>query len=111
MVVGALPSHIKITLNHVNTLITRAARVHMLNADVKITPGGSLSNSQRIAGEANANPSLSSVEVIFNMTYLKPRRCRTLIVPSYPGRKPGQRHVKITVFGNSLVNSLSIGWI
>src|SRR5438477_11786307 len=111
MVDGEMPSQTKMTRHLVNAFITRAAKVHKLNADVKITPGRSLSNSQRIAGETHANPSFSPVEVIFVVTYLKPRRCRTVNVPSYPGRKPAQRPVKIIVFGKSLVNSLSIGWM
>src|SRR4029077_5592443 len=96
---GDTPSQIKMTRPSVNIFIASAARVHMLNADVKITAGRSFSNSQRMDGESHVNPSLSPVEVIFSLTYLKPRKYRTANLPSYSGRNPPQLPVKMTIFG------------
>ena len=82
----------------------------MVNEDVKITEGRNLLSSGSIEAGARMNPVSAPVAVRSKAKNLKPPSCCTVNDSSYPGKCPGQFPVKMTVFGNSLVNSLYNGW-
>lgn len=81
----------------------------MLNEDAKITEGRNLLSAGSIEAGASVNPISAPVSVRLSTTNLKPLSCCTVNDSSYPRKCPGQFPVKMTVFGNSLVNSLYNG--